>query len=81
MRRLARMWRRSIQVRVVTSTMALSALFIGATGWALIADVAESLAESRRDAASRGAVRLAIDSAQSELDATVEAEPAAQSRS
>jgi two-component system sensor histidine kinase MtrB len=77
MRRLARLWRRSIQVRVVASTVALSTLFIGATGWALIADVAESLAETRRDAAA-AEVRLAIASAQSELDATVEAAPAAQ---
>ena len=77
MRRLTRLWRRSIQVRVVTSTVALSTLFIGATGWALIADVADSLAATRRDAAA-GEVRLAIASAQSELDATVEATPAAQ---
>src|SRR5262245_28197992 len=77
MRRLARLWRRSIQTRVVVSTLALSTLFIGATGWALIADVADSLAAARRDAAA-GEVRLAITSAQSELDATVDAAPAAQ---
>jgi two-component system sensor histidine kinase MtrB len=77
MRRLVRLWRRSIQTRVVASTVALSALFIGATGWALIADVADSLAAARRDAAA-GEVRLALAEAQSELDATVDAAPAAQ---
>ncbi|MFL6091283.1 MAG: MtrAB system histidine kinase MtrB [Aeromicrobium sp.] len=79
MRRLARLWRRSIQTRVVASTVALSTLFIGATGWALIADVADSLAAARRDAAA-SEVRLAVASAQSELDATVDAAPAAQAQ-
>jgi two-component system sensor histidine kinase MtrB len=77
MRRIARLWRRSIQLRVVASTLALSALFIGATGWALTADVSDSLAASRRDSAAAEA-RLAITAAQSELDATVDAAPAAQ---
>ncbi|HUP98896.1 MAG TPA: MtrAB system histidine kinase MtrB [Aeromicrobium sp.] len=77
MRRLARLWRRSIQTRVVASTIALSTLFIGATGWALIADVADSLASASRDAAV-GEAGLAISAAQSQLDATVEAAPAAQ---
>ena len=69
MRRLVRLWRRSIQVRVVTSTLALSALFIGATGWALLADISDSLAESRRDAAIRE-VRSATAVIQSRLDST-----------
>lgn len=77
MRHLASLWRRSIQIRVVTSTVLLSTAFVGATGWALIADVAESTADSRRDTAA-GEAQLAIASAQSQLDATVDAVPAAQ---
>jgi len=77
MRRLARLWRRSIQLRVVVSTLALSTVFIGATGWALTADVSDSLAASRR-ASAAAEVRLAITSAQSELDSTVDSAPAAQ---
>jgi len=77
MRRLARLWRRSIQLRVVSSTIALSTLFIGLTGWALSADIADSLAASRQ-AGAAAEVRLAIASAQSALDSTVDAAPAAQ---
>src|SRR5689334_17411474 len=77
MRRLARLWRRSIQLRVVTSTITLSTLFIGLTGWALSADIADSLAASRQ-AGAAAEVRLAIASAQSALDSTVDAAPAAQ---
>lgn len=77
MRRLARLWRRSIQVRVVASTLALGTLFIGATGWALLRDIADSLASSRRDAAVAD-VRLATAAAQSQLDATLSASRAAQ---
>jgi two-component system sensor histidine kinase MtrB len=77
MRHVARLWRRSIQLRVVASTIALSTLFIGATGWALSADIADSLAASRQ-AGAAGEVRLAIAAAQSELDSTVDAAPAAQ---
>ena len=48
---IAKLWRRSIQARVVTSTIVLSTLVIGLTGWALLRDVASGLAESRRTAA------------------------------
>ena len=51
MRRLTSIWRRSIQARVVTSTIVLSALVISLTGWALLRDVAGGLADSRRIAA------------------------------
>lgn len=79
MRRLARLWRRSIQVRVVTSTLALGAFFISATGWALVRDVADTLASSRRDAAVAD-VRLATAAAQTQLDATLSASREAQAQ-
>lgn len=68
MRSLVRLWRRSIQVRVVASTLALSTLFIGATGWALLADVADSLASARRDSALRD-VRISTAVLRSRIDA------------
>src|SRR5690349_19506740 len=79
MRRLARQWRRSIQLRVVASTLALGTLFVGATGWALLRDVADSLAESRR-AAAIADVRLATAAAQTQLDATLSTSRAAQAQ-
>lgn len=79
MRSLARLWRRSIQARVVTSTIVLSTLVVALTGWALLRDVAGGLADSRREAAISEA-RSGFDYAQTQLDATVEAEPTTQSQ-
>lgn len=79
MRGLAGVWRRSIQARVVTSTIVLSALVISLTGWALLRDVASGLAESRRTAAISEA-RSGFESAQTRLDAAVETEPGTQSQ-
>ncbi|GAA3514144.1 hypothetical protein GCM10022234_06240 [Aeromicrobium panaciterrae] len=79
MRGLAGIWRRSIQARVVTSTILLSALVISLTGWALLRDVAGGLAESRRVAAISEA-RAGFESAQDRLDAAVETEPGTQSQ-
>ena len=79
MRSLARLWRRSIQTRVVTSTIVLSALVISLTGWALLRDVAGGLADNRRTAAISEA-RSGFHSAQQQIDAAVETEPAAQSQ-
>lgn len=79
MRSLAGLWRRSIQTRVVTSTIVLSALVISLTGWALLRDVASGLADVRRTAAISEA-RSGFDSAQLQIDAAVESEPAAQSQ-
>jgi len=76
---LARVWRRSIQARVVTSTIVLSTLVVALTGWALLRDVASGLADSRRSAAVSEA-RSGFDYAQTQLDATVETEPATQSQ-
>jgi two-component system sensor histidine kinase MtrB len=80
MRGIAGIWRRSIQARVVTSTILLSALVISLTGWALLRDVASGLAESRRTAAISEA-RSGFESAQARLDAAVETEPGTQSQS
>jgi two-component system sensor histidine kinase MtrB len=79
MRSVAGIWRRSIQARVVTSTIVLSALVIALTGWALLRDVASGLAESRRVAAISEA-RSGFEYAQTQLDATVETEPSTQSQ-
>jgi len=77
MRGIARLWRRSIQTRVVTSTVLLSVLVISLTGWALLRDVASGLADSRRVAAISEA-RSGFEYAQAQLDASVETEPATQ---
>jgi two-component system sensor histidine kinase MtrB len=77
---LASLWRRSIQARVVTSTIVLSGLVIGLTGWALLHDVAGGLAEDRRTAAIAEA-RSGFEYAQTQLDAAVDTEPTAQSQS
>ncbi|MGA8988533.1 MtrAB system histidine kinase MtrB [Aeromicrobium sp.] len=76
---MVRIWRRSIQARVVTSTIVLSALVISLTGWALLRDVAAGLADGRRVAAISEA-RSGFDYAQTQLDAAVETEPATQSQ-
>ena len=46
LRRALQQWRRSIRLRVVGSTVALTSLAIGLTGWALLAQVADGLAEA-----------------------------------
>ena len=76
---IAAIWRRSIQTRVVTSTIVLTTLVVLLTGWALLGDVASGLADSRREAAVSEA-RSGFDYAQGQLDATVEAEPTTQSQ-
>lgn len=73
------MWRRSIQARVVTSTIVLSTLVVALTGWALLRDVASGLADGRRSAAISEA-RSGFEYAQTQLDATVEAEATTQSQ-
>ncbi|MET0819423.1 MAG: MtrAB system histidine kinase MtrB [Aeromicrobium sp.] len=79
MGRLVRIWRRSIQTRVVTSTIVLSTLVVAFTGWALLRDVADGLADSRREAAVSEA-RSGFDYAQTQLDATVETDQSTQSQ-
>ena len=43
-------WRRSIQARVVASTVVLSAVLVGAVGWLLLSQTREGLLEHRVDA-------------------------------
>jgi two-component system sensor histidine kinase MtrB len=76
---IARVWRRSLQARVVTSTIVLSTLVISLTGWALLRDVASGLADSRRAAAVSEA-RSGFDYAQAQLDAAVETDATTQSQ-
>lgn len=76
---IARLWRRSIQARVVTSTIVLSTLVITLTGWALLNDVASGLVDSRRTAAISEA-RSGFDYAKGQLDAAVESETTTQSQ-
>lgn len=78
-RQIVLVWRRSIQARVVASTIVLSALVIGATGWALLSDVADGLADSRREAAIAEA-KSGFRFAQDQLDASLVSEPATQAQ-
>ncbi|TCI95689.1 MtrAB system histidine kinase MtrB [Aeromicrobium sp. IC_218] len=75
----ARLWRRSLQFRVVVGTLVLSAIVIGLTGWALVRSVADGLAEGRRDVAVSEA-RAGFEAAQAQLDAAVETQDGAQSQ-
>lgn len=45
-----RVWRRSVQARVVISTFVLCSIVVGLVGWVLIRQVADGLVENRRDA-------------------------------
>lgn len=75
---MRRLWRRSLSTRVVASTLVLSALVIGLTGWALLRDVADGLADSRREVAVAEA-RSGFAYAQGQLDSAVDTEAAPQS--
>ncbi|GAA3532090.1 hypothetical protein AFL01nite_20110 [Aeromicrobium flavum] len=79
MRRLVGLWRRSLRTRVVINTLLLSTAVILVVGWALLRDVADGLAENRRDAAI-GEARAGLEQAQSQLDAAVDSEPTRQSQ-
>ncbi|UYM04045.1 MtrAB system histidine kinase MtrB [Solicola gregarius] len=46
-----RVWRRSVQARVVIGTLVLCSIVIGLVGWVLIRQVAEGLVDNRREAA------------------------------
>lgn len=76
---LVRVWRRSVQLRVVGSTVVLSGLAIALTGWALLGDVAQGLADSRRASAVAEA-RSGIERVQTQLTSGVETEPSAASQ-
>jgi two-component system sensor histidine kinase MtrB len=56
-RRLASFWRRSIQARVVLSTVLLSALVVTLVGWTLMRQITDGLVNSRADASVAEAMR------------------------
>ena len=70
-RRVGRLWRRSLQTRVVTSTVLLVTLAVGVVGWALLQQVADGLTGSRTGSAVAEA-RSGFEKAQAELDVAVE---------
>jgi len=68
LRRAATSWRRSIQARVVISTLALSALVVILVGWVLLRQITDGLVDSKTDAAIGEATRGTIE-AQERLSA------------
>src|SRR5699024_5348578 len=66
-----RLWRRSLQMRVIASTVVLCGVVVVLAGWALLDNIAHGLAENRRDAAIAQA-RTGYNTAQARLDAAVE---------
>jgi two-component system sensor histidine kinase MtrB len=66
-RRVIRLWRRSIQARVVIGTLALSAVLSILAGWILLSRVADGLLESKRQAAI-SQTAAGVDTAQSAID-------------
>src|SRR5690606_32790983 len=62
-------WRRSVQARVVVSTLLLSAAVVGVVGWFLVQQTREGLLENR--------VETAVAEAESENEAAREALSAA----
>jgi two-component system, OmpR family, sensor histidine kinase MtrB len=65
--KLIRLWRRSIQARVVIGTLALSAVLSMLAGWILLSRVADGLLESKRQAAI-SQTAAGVESAQSAID-------------
>jgi len=65
---LRRAWRRSLQLRVVSATVALGLLTVSLAGAYLAQEISDRLFDSRRDEALREAARGAVD-AQDRLDA------------
>jgi two-component system sensor histidine kinase MtrB len=66
-RRAATFWQRSIQARVVVSTLLLSAVVVTLVGWVLMRQITDGLVASKTNAAVAEATRGAYD-AQSRLD-------------
>src|SRR3954454_7262661 len=65
--KVIRLWRRSIQARVVIGTLALSAILSILAGWILLSRVADGLLESKRQAAI-SQTAAGVDTAQSAID-------------
>jgi two-component system, OmpR family, sensor histidine kinase MtrB len=73
--RVMAVWQRSIQLRVVTATLALSLAVVVLLGASLLRQVADGLLDSQREAAVADAT-AGINTAQLQLDAADDAEPA-----
>jgi two-component system sensor histidine kinase MtrB len=67
-RALRAAWRRSLQARVVLSTLLMSALVVALVGWMLLGQVTSGLIEGKRQAALSEAAS-GFDTAQDQLDA------------
>ncbi|MGZ5399555.1 MAG: MtrAB system histidine kinase MtrB [Nocardioides sp.] len=61
LKRALTFWRRSIQARVVASTVVLSALVIGIVGWFLVQQTRDGLLEQREAAAVSEATRVTAE--------------------
>ena len=68
LRRATTIWRRSIQARVVISTLLLSALVVILVGWVLLRQITDGLVDSKTEAAVGEATRGTIE-AQERLSA------------
>ena len=64
-----RVWRRSVQARVVMSTLLLCAIVIGLVGWVLVRQIAEGLVDNRRDA-SLSVAKEGFSTAQENISAS-----------
>ena len=67
-------WRRSIQLRVITATLALSVVVVSLLGITLARQITDGLLQAQAKAAVADAA-AGIDTAQGQLDAAVEQEP------
>ncbi|HEY0774502.1 MAG TPA: two-component sensor histidine kinase, partial [Nocardioidaceae bacterium] len=61
LRRAATFWQRSIQARVVVSTLLLSAVVVTLVGWVLMRQITDGLVASKTNAAVAEATRGAYD--------------------
>lgn len=77
-RRAATIWRRSIQARVVLSTVLLSALVVTFLGWTLTRQITDGLVQDRVESAVAEAGRSADEVQESLSAATPDFDPAAQ---
>ncbi len=60
-RRAATVWRRSIQARVVISTLLLSAVVVSLVGWVLLQQITDGLVRSKTDSAVSEATRATAE--------------------
>ena len=61
LRRVATVWRRSIQARVVISTLLLSAVVVSLVGWVLLQQITDGLVRSRTDSAVNETTRATAE--------------------